>query len=138
LPRTPRALFALGLVAAAIFSACAGTSGGTSGGTPTLVPAREVAAAEAVQMLDAYTVIDVRTPEEYAAGHLAGAQNIDVEAADFEARIDDLDKAAPYLVYCRSGNRSKTAADLMVADGFTDVVDAGGMQALIDAGAPTE
>ena len=48
LPRTPRALLALGLVAAAIFSACAGTSGGV----PTLTPAREVAAVEAVQLLD--------------------------------------------------------------------------------------
>ena len=134
MPRTPRALLALGLVAAAILSACAGTSGGV----PTLTPAREVAAAEAVQLLDSYTVIDVRTPEEYAAGHLEGAENIDVQAADFQARIDDLDKSVPYLVYCRSGNRSKVAADLMSADGFSDVVDAGGMQALIAAGAPTE
>ena len=64
--------------------------------------------------------------------------NIDVQAADFQARIADLDTSVPYLVYCRSGNRSKAAADLMSEDGFTDVVDAGGMQVLIDAGAPTE
>jgi len=89
-------------------------------------------------MLGSRTVIDVRTPAEYAAGHVAGAQNIDVEAADFGTRIAALDKNAPYLVYCRSGRRSAIAADQMRQAGFTDVVDAGGLSDLVAAGAPTQ
>ena len=89
-------------------------------------------------MLDSRVVIDVRTPAEYAAGHIAGAQNIDVEAADFASRISTLDKTAAYLVYCHSGRRSAIAADQMAAAGFTDIVDAGGMADLVAAGAPVE
>jgi rhodanese-related sulfurtransferase len=99
---------------------------------------RKVGPAEAVGMLGSRTVIDVRTPAEYAAGHVAGAQNIDVEAADFGTRIAALDKNAPYLVYCRSGRRSAIAADQMRQAGFTDVVDAGGLSDLVAAGAPTQ
>lgn len=97
-----------------------------------------VDAGKAVGMLDSRAVIDVRTPAEYAAGHIAGAQNIDVEAADFAAKISTLDKEAPYLLYCRSGRRSAIAAEEMAKAGFTDVVDGGGMADLVAAGAPTE
>jgi phage shock protein E len=93
---------------------------------------------DVVAMLDARTVIDVRTPAEYADGHIAGAQNMDVESGDFAAQISTLDKSAPYLVYCRSGRRSAEAAAQMAAAGFTDVVDGGGMADLVAAGAPTE
>ena len=89
-------------------------------------------------MLDSRVVIDVRTPAEYAEGHVAGAQNIDVEASDFGAKIASLDKKVPYLVYCRSGRRSAIAADQMAAAGFTDIVDGGGMADLVAAGAPTQ
>ena len=98
----------------------------------------KVDAAKAVAMLGSRTVIDVRTPSEYAAGHIAGAQNIDVEAADFGARIASLDKKAPYLVYCHSGRRSAIAASQMAAAGFTDIVDGGAMADLVAAGAPTQ
>jgi rhodanese-related sulfurtransferase len=84
------------------------------------------------------TVIDVRTPQEFAAGHVAGATNINVEAADFGDRIATLDAGDPYVVYCRSGRRSAVAADLMKTAGFTDVADAGGLDALIAAGAATQ
>ena len=99
---------------------------------------QKVGGADAVGMLDSRVVIDVRTPAEYAAGHIAGAQNIDVEAADFGAKIASLDKKAAYFVYCRSGRRSAIAADQMAAAGFTDIVDAGAMADLVAAGAPTE
>jgi rhodanese-related sulfurtransferase len=89
-------------------------------------------------MLDARIVIDVRTPQEFAAGHLAGAQNVDVEAADFASRIASLDKGAPYLVYCHSGRRSAIAAAEMATAGFTDIVDGGAMADLVAAGALTE
>jgi phage shock protein E len=99
---------------------------------------QKVGADKAVGMLESRVVIDVRTPAEYAEGHIAGAQNIDVEAADFGAKIASLDKKAAYLVYCRSGRRSAIAADEMAAAGFTDIVDGGGMADLVAAGAPTE
>ena len=98
----------------------------------------KVDANAAVGELATRTVIDVRTPDEYAAGHLAGAQNIDVEAADFASRISSLDKETPYLLYCRSGRRSAIAAEQMAKAGFTDIVDGGGMADLVAAGAPTE
>ena len=129
--RLPTRLLVLVLVAlAAIAIAGCGAS------SPAAV--QTVDAAKAVGMLDSRVVIDVRTPAEYAAGHIAGAQNIDVEAADFAAKISTLDKEAPYLLYCRSGRRSAIAAEEMAKAGFTDVVDGGGMADLVAAGAPTE
>jgi phage shock protein E len=125
------------LIALAIPLAGAGCSSPSV--APTSVapsPVRTVTASEAVAMLEDRVVIDVRTPEEFAQGHLAEAVNIPVEAADFGERIDDLDHAGAYLVYCRSGRRSAIAADVMAKAGFTDVVDAGGMEPLVVAGAP--
>ncbi len=74
-------------------------------------------------------VVDVRTPAEYAAGHLAGAQNIDAEAPDFATRIAALDPAGQYLVYCRTGNRAAFAASQMAARGFAHVTNLGGLEA---------
>jgi phage shock protein E len=84
---------------------------------------------------DGVVVLDVRTPEEYAAGHLAGAQNIDVESSDFASQIAALDTSATYAVYCRSGNRSATAMAAMVDAGFEHVSDlSGGITAWTQAG----
>jgi len=68
-------------------------------------------------------VLDVRTPAEYASGHLPKAQNIDIEAADFATRMGSLNKNASYAVYCRSGNRSGMALEQMAAAGFTHIYD---------------
>ncbi|MGK2316524.1 rhodanese-like domain-containing protein [Gordonia rhizosphera] len=72
-------------------------------------------------------VIDVRTPEEYAAGHLQGARNIDVSSPTFVEMISTLPTDDPYVVYCRTGNRSAQAVAIMRSQGFTDVTDAGGI-----------
>ena len=73
------------------------------------------------------TVIDVRTPGEYTAGHLEGAVNIDIQNENgFLSGIRQLDRDGKFVVYCRSGNRSAAAANRMRDLGFTDVVDAGG------------
>ncbi len=95
---------------------------------------------EAVALIDAsdYTVIDVRTPEEYEAAHVVGAINIDVEDASFSEQIAELDPDEPYLLYCRSGRRSNLAAQQMAAAGFTNLADAGGLADLARAGAPIE
>jgi rhodanese-related sulfurtransferase len=95
---------------------------------------------EAQALIDAggVTVLDVRTPEEFAAGHLAGAENIDFYAADFAERIDALDPGEPYVVYCRSGNRSGQASVLMADKDFASVTDVdGGIVAWETAGLPT-
>lgn len=78
-------------------------------------------------------VIDVRTPAEYAEGHLDGAVNLDVQDAGFTAEVAALDAEVPYVVYCRSGNRSAAAAAAMAQAGL-DVIDAG---ALADAARTT-
>ena len=67
------------------------------------------------------TIIDVRTPEEFSAGHLDNAINIDVNSPNFTEEIAKLDKNEEYLVYCRSGRRSLVAADIMKAEGFTTI-----------------
>lgn len=66
-------------------------------------------------------ILDVRTKMEWNMGHVAGATLIDINSADFDAKIDQLDKSKTYLVYCRSGNRSSIAANIMIKKGFTDV-----------------
>ncbi len=80
-------------------------------------------------------VLDVRTPAEFAEGHLAGAINLDVNAADFRAKLGGLAKDIPYAVYCRSGNRSGTALTIMKSLGFTSTYHlGGGIQAWTAAG----
>jgi thioredoxin 1 len=66
-------------------------------------------------------LIDVRTPEEFAGGHLKNALNIDYNSQEFADRISKLDKSKPVLVYCLSGGRSAAAARQMRDMGFTEV-----------------
>ena len=75
---------------------------------------------------DGLVVLDVRTLEEFNEGHLEGATMIDFYRADFEAELAALDKDAPYLLYCRSGNRSGQTRAIMEELGFTNVADVGG------------
>jgi rhodanese-related sulfurtransferase len=74
------------------------------------------------------TIIDVRTPSEFADGRVEGAVNFDVQGAEFEASLAKLDKNAEYIVYCRSGNRSAIAVQIMADAGITNVVDLGDLQ----------
>lgn len=68
------------------------------------------------------TILDARTAQEFADGHLRNAVNIDVNGADFESRaIGSLDKSLPVAVYCRSGRRSKRAAGILVKNGYNVV-----------------
>ncbi len=75
------------------------------------------------------SVIDVRTPAEYASGHFNGAKNIPL--AELQARVSEIgDKQKPIVVYCASGMRSAHAARILTASGFTDVTNAGGLASL--------
>lgn len=68
-------------------------------------------------------LLDVRRPDEFAAGHLPDAINLDVTAPDFARRVATLDPTRPTYVYCRSGVRSATAAGQLVAAGFPQVAN---------------
>ncbi len=68
-------------------------------------------------------LLDVRTPQEFAEGHLPGAINIDYRNEGFSAALDTLDKNKQYEVYCRSGRRSAESAEMMSKKGFKKVYD---------------
>lgn len=72
-------------------------------------------------------IIDVRTPEEYAAGHLENAVNINWEG-EFTSVIGELPKDGEYLLYCRSGNRAGQAKAFMDSSGYTNVTNLGSVQ----------
>lgn len=126
------------LALAPVATACSDSDGGSAAATTTTAasgPAPGVDAARQARQ-EGRTVIDVRTPQEYAEGHVAAATNLDVQAADFDARIAELDPTGSYVVYCRSGNRSAAAAARMTEAGL-DVVDGGALTDMAAAGWPT-
>lgn len=85
------------------------------------------------------TVVDVRTPEEVAEGHLAGSVNINFLGEGFQQEISKLNKNKTYLLYCKSGNRTRKAADQMQKAGFKHVyMLEGGITAWNAAGKPVE
>lgn len=115
----------LALLIAALLSIGALTAGCSSSGA-TSQSAADFAATVATPGV---VTIDVRTPPEFAAGHIPGAINIDVESPAFDTQIATLDKATTYAIYCHSGRRSGIAAGRMTDAGFTSVVDLdGGIQ----------
>lgn len=85
-----------------------------------------VSAQDFADGLSERTLVDIRTPEEYSAGHIPGASNIDFYAADFEAQFANYDRNEPLAIYCRSGSRSGQALDILEGMGFTNVVDLAG------------
>lgn len=119
---------AIALVVVSLFLAACGSSAAT----------RVDAQGFATTVSDpAVVVLDVRTPGEFASGHLANAINIDVEGAGFDADIANLDKTKTYAVYCRSGNRSQVAVSKMTDAGFTNIVELeSGINGWIAAGLP--
>ena len=91
---------------------------------------RQINMDEATTMMEeesGYIILDVRTPEEFADKHIPGAINIPNETIG-TAEIPELpDKDQLILVYCRSGNRSKQASEKLVALGYTNIVEFGGI-----------
>ncbi len=79
-------------------------------------------------------LLDVRTPAEFAGGHITGAANIAVET--LQEHLGEIPRDQPIVLYCRSGNRSAQAAQLLAAAGFTDIYDLGGIIAWQQAGLP--
>lgn len=140
---------ALLAVAALTASACSSGDGeASSSESGTKPPAATGTAATGIEHLSpsafaerlsqpGVVLLDVRTPAEYAAGHIAKAQNVDAQASDFAKRLASLDKAAGYAIYCRSGVRSNAAAQQMRSAGFGRIADlSGGINAWTAAGNP--
>ena len=91
---------------------------------------RRITMPEAVEMMEKeenYVILDVRTEQEYAAGHIPGAIVIPNETIGTEEIPQLPDKDQLIMVYCRSGNRSKQASDKLVKLGYTNVVEFGGI-----------
>jgi len=76
---------------------------------------------EVLKKNKAIVILDVRTAEEFAAGHLKGAQNIDIRQSDAYSKLDKLNPKTTYLVYCRTNHRSGMAVDYMMQKGFKTV-----------------
>lgn len=72
-----------------------------------------------------HTLLDVRTADEFRGGHIPGAVNISLQ--DLPQKLKRVSTAKPVVLYCRSGNRSATAAKLLLQAGYTDVFDLGGI-----------
>ena len=123
----PRAWLAPLVITAALLAGC-------SGGSDAITDV-DVSAAQQIVDDGNAVILDVRTPEEFAAGHLPGAININVESSDFATKVAGLDESTETLVYCRTGNRSGVATDTMADLGFTDMSDLqGGIEAWAAAG----
>lgn len=91
---------------------------------------RRVSAEEAQQIMkneSGYQIVDVRTPEEYASGHIPNAICIPNESIGKEPPAELSDKKQLLLIYCRSGRRSKEASNKLVELGYENVVDFGGI-----------
>ncbi|MEO6789968.1 MAG: rhodanese-like domain-containing protein [Ornithinibacter sp.] len=125
---TCAAVLAFGVVTAG----CSGEPGVSVAAGPTASAAPRAGATLGAQDFAAAlkrpgtTVVDVRTPAEFADGHLPGAVNIDISGPDFARQLTGLDPSAPYAVYCRSGNRSAAALAQMASVGFTAGYHLGG------------
>lgn len=79
------------------------------------------------------TLIDVRTAEEFAAGHIDGAINIPFENIVSELSKRSITKDTEIVLYCRSGNRSGMAQESLVKQGYSNTYNAGGFDSLISA-----
>lgn len=80
---------------------------------------------ETIELSSDTIIIDVRTPGEFAGGHLDGANLLDLSGGQFADTLPSLDPDADYAVYCKSGNRSGQAVAMMTNAGFTNVLDLG-------------
>lgn len=136
--RATLAAAALGLAVSLGLTGCASeTAVAEQAGAPAAVTTIGAGDVVDVAEMTGAVVLDVRTPQEFAEGHVDGALNIDVNSPTFAEDVEALPRDVPYVVYCRSGNRSLVAASQMSQAGFGEVynVDAG-LATLAEAGIP--
>ena len=112
------------LLSALMFTGCSGTSNSQTN------TYRQISMAEAVTMMaqeTGYIILDVRRPDEFAAGHIPNAINVANETIGTAEIPEVPDKDQLIMVYCRSGRRSKEAAEKLVKLGYTNIVEFGGI-----------
>lgn len=105
----------------------------------------DISAQEAAEMIRQnssskdFIILDVRTPGEFASGHLKKSVNLDFHSTSFSHSLDSLNKDKTYLVYCRSGNRSSHASSMMKQKNFTRIYNLkGGIMMWSHQGLPLE
>jgi rhodanese-related sulfurtransferase len=100
-------------------------AGDAAGDKPAQPSTRRVNAEEFATLVGKTNTVtlDVRTPEEFNAGHIKGALLIDFRSPEFDAKVSKLDKSKIYLVYCAGGGRSALACKKMTTFNFTNLVD---------------
>ena len=112
------------LLSALMFTGCAATNNSQTN------TYRQIAMDEAVDMMaqeTGYIILDVRRPEEFAAGHIPDAINVANESIGTDEIPELPDKDQLIMVYCRSGRRSKEASKKLVKLGYTNIVEFGGI-----------
>jgi thioredoxin 1 len=115
-----------------VMAAC-GTTNKSNGDSVTLNPA---SFKQKMEEVISFSLVDVRTPEEFGMNHIDGAENIDVNAASFATSAAKLDQTKPVMVYCKSGGRSATATALLKEMGYTVYELEGGILKWQAAGLP--
>ena len=111
-------------LSALLFTGCAGT------GNTTNRTYRQISMDDAVTMMTqetGYIILDVRRPDEFAAGHIPNAINVPNESIGTSDIPELPDKDQLIMVYCRSGRRSKEASEKLVKLGYTNIVEFGGI-----------
>ena len=112
------------LLSALMFAGCAGTSNNQTN------TYRQITVDEAVTMMaqeTGYIILDVRRPDEFAAGHIPNAVNVPNETIGTDEISELPNKDQLIMVYCRSGRRSKEASEKLVKLGYTNIVEFGGI-----------
>ena len=107
-----------------MFTGCAGTNNNQAS------TYRQITVDEAVTMMTqetGYIILDVRRPDEFAAGHIPNAINVPNESIGTSEIPELPDKDQLIMVYCRSGRRSKEASEKLVKLGYTNIVEFGGI-----------
>ena len=112
------------LLSALMLTGCAGASNNQTN------TYRQINMDEAVEMMaeeSGYIILDVRRPDEFAAGHIPNAINVPNETIGADEIPELPDKDQLIMVYCRSGRRSKEAAEKLLKLGYTNIVEFGGI-----------
>ena len=117
----------------------------TATSTPTPLAVHTLSPNEANTLLSerqadsSFIILDVRTADEYASGHIKNAKNLDYYSTDISAQVANLDHSKTYLIYCRTGHRSGSVTGMMQSMGFKTINDLqGGIQAWQVASLPIE
>ena len=135
-PKQQRTLLyiALGVVVVLIAGVALFMSRGTASATLHISPTEYQS--QFISSNTPHFLLDVRTPDEFATGHIHGAANIAVET--LENHLSEVPRDEPVVVYCHSGNRSAQAARILAQAGYTNVYDLGGINTWEAQGFPVE